>query len=473
MITSIRILCTFALAGMALAQTPTSAPSDNSLLGYFPGLCAGYDGEGSTVVTNDAGETTWSQKTAFSAQLFVLDRADDGRFRVAWVVNYGLKETDVPAVGVSFLWVDPKTHAVEGWTSDDLLARGLTLAAPGYSQPLVPALPADKLAGKWEEVVESPLTILGLDQRVKLRVGSKEWTNDVAKFRAVEWDLGDEKPVVSIENPDDHSTRTLNLRKYEVDYVFDPERRRCIKHSAEIKYKEDDGDVEIDISVKERDRKTIDPSQLKELAEGLKILRDATLEARRSPAEHELVDMYLKGFDARFGKLGLSEIAAGLRKMSTATATAAGHVHDVRCLVSQAAPDFSLKDTEGKDVKLSEQKGKAVLLVFWGIGCEFCRMEAPHLTKIAKEYESKGAIVLAVNGHDDELERIKKYAERAKLSHRMLVAGGAVARGQYLVANYPTTFFIDKNGTIVDVITGFDEGVDQLVRQKLDRALGK
>ena len=60
----------------------------------------------------------------------------------------------------------------------------------------------------------------------------------------------------------------------------------------------------------------------------------------------------------------------------------------------EPAPDFSLRDINGKEVSLSSQKGKVVLVNFWATWCGPCKLEMPHLDKMDRELEAKGFEVI-------------------------------------------------------------------------------
>lgn len=123
------------------------------------------------------------------------------------------------------------------------------------------------------------------------------------------------------------------------------------------------------------------------------------------------------------------------------------------------APDFVLKDTEGKTVKLSDYKGKIVILNFWATWCPPCRQEIPDLIKVSEEL-SKGndAVVLAVNltnGYNGETaERARKFAKDNKMTMRVLLDEKDEAAGKYGIASIPTTFIINRDGTVYDYEAG-------------------
>lgn len=71
-----------------------------------------------------------------------------------------------------------------------------------------------------------------------------------------------------------------------------------------------------------------------------------------------------------------------------------------------------------------------------------------------EKYGSQGLAVLAVNAWDESKPQVEKFAREKKLTHRILLDGGSVARSKYEVVALPTTFWIHKDGTIVRQLSG-------------------
>lgn len=114
--------------------------------------------------------------------------------------------------------------------------------------------------------------------------------------------------------------------------------------------------------------------------------------------------------------------------------------------VGQLAPDFTLTDLEGKTVKLSDLRGRAVLLNFWASWCPPCRAEMPDLQEAHEQY-GDDIRILAVNIQEDR-EVVKDFVREFGLTFTVLLdSDGSVAR-TYRIAAIPTSFFIDRSGII-------------------------
>ncbi|WP_153462611.1 MULTISPECIES: TlpA disulfide reductase family protein [Sediminibacillus] len=122
----------------------------------------------------------------------------------------------------------------------------------------------------------------------------------------------------------------------------------------------------------------------------------------------------------------------------------------------QAAPDLSLPSLEEKQIKLSDFKGKKILLNFWATWCGPCKEEIPALEQLKQEYGNEVEI-LAVNATATELEGIEKvrsFKEQANVSFRILLDKDSKAVDTYRVLNIPTSYFIGSDGNIKETVTG-------------------
>jgi peroxiredoxin len=121
--------------------------------------------------------------------------------------------------------------------------------------------------------------------------------------------------------------------------------------------------------------------------------------------------------------------------------------------IGDEAPDFVLTDLNGKQHRLSDYRGKGVFLNFWGTWCKPCEKEMPYINKQYEVYKNKGVEVLAVNVGESELS-VKKFVERLGLTFPIVIDKQDQVMNAYDIGPLPATFLIDKNGKIVDIITG-------------------
>ena len=118
------------------------------------------------------------------------------------------------------------------------------------------------------------------------------------------------------------------------------------------------------------------------------------------------------------------------------------------------APDFELKDSMGRAVKLSEYKGKVVLLNFWATWCGPCKLEIPWFVEFEQKFKDKGFAVLGVSMDEDGWDVVKPYLQRAQVNYRVLLGTDSVAQMYGGVDSLPTSFMIDKEGRIAAVHVG-------------------
>jgi cytochrome c biogenesis protein CcmG/thiol:disulfide interchange protein DsbE len=118
------------------------------------------------------------------------------------------------------------------------------------------------------------------------------------------------------------------------------------------------------------------------------------------------------------------------------------------------APDFTLKDVQnGKDYRLSQFKGKVVLINFFTFFCGPCRQEMPHLNEINQELQGKGFQILGI-GLASTPEQLKQIVKQLGLSYPVLEGNDAVSKAYGRVELVPLTFIIDRQGNIVQKILG-------------------
>ncbi len=120
------------------------------------------------------------------------------------------------------------------------------------------------------------------------------------------------------------------------------------------------------------------------------------------------------------------------------------------------APDFTLPLLDGGTQTLSDLRGQVVVVNFWASWCPPCRAEMPTLDRVAREYASQGVTVLAVNATaSDSREAAQRFLEEIKVSALPVVLDidGRVVQ-TYRISAFPTTFFVDAQGVIRDIVVG-------------------
>ncbi|MBM3764694.1 MAG: TlpA family protein disulfide reductase [Acidobacteria bacterium] len=118
------------------------------------------------------------------------------------------------------------------------------------------------------------------------------------------------------------------------------------------------------------------------------------------------------------------------------------------------APDFELKDSTGKVVKLSDFKGKVVLLNFWATWCGPCKIEIPWFVEFEQNYKDKGFVVLGVSMDEEGWEIVKPFIEKHKINYRLVIGDDATAQKYGGVDSLPTSFLIDRQGRTAAVHIG-------------------
>jgi thiol-disulfide isomerase/thioredoxin len=121
---------------------------------------------------------------------------------------------------------------------------------------------------------------------------------------------------------------------------------------------------------------------------------------------------------------------------------------------STLAPDFSLESLDGKTVRLSDLRGKAVLLNFWATWCGPCKIEMPWFVDLQKQYGSQGLQIVGVAMDDASKEDIAKFAKDMGVNYPILIGKEAVGDQYGGVPALPESFLISRDGKIVDKIVG-------------------
>ena len=126
--------------------------------------------------------------------------------------------------------------------------------------------------------------------------------------------------------------------------------------------------------------------------------------------------------------------------------------HRTSVSIGSKAPDFTLKDLKGNEIKLSDYRGKVVLVNFWASWCPPCRAEMPMFEDVYKRYKDEGFEILAVSTDISE-DKVHKFLEEIKVSFPILMDDGKVSE-TYGITGLPTSFLIGRDGKVVRIRLG-------------------
>jgi cytochrome c biogenesis protein CcmG/thiol:disulfide interchange protein DsbE len=145
------------------------------------------------------------------------------------------------------------------------------------------------------------------------------------------------------------------------------------------------------------------------------------------------------------------------------------------------APEFALEDLSGKKVSLASYKGKAVLINFWATWCGPCKIETPWLIELRNQYAAQGFEVLGVSTDDldrddaqklsDDKKEIARSVAQLHISYPVLIDGASIATPYGGLDAMPTSFFVDRSGTVVAAQMGLTSKDD--IEANIKKALGK
>ncbi len=118
------------------------------------------------------------------------------------------------------------------------------------------------------------------------------------------------------------------------------------------------------------------------------------------------------------------------------------------------APDFTLRDMNGAPVRLSDFRGKAVVLNFWATWCPPCRREIPWFIEMQKKYGPQGLQVIGVSMDDGGRDAVEAFVKRMGINY-LIVQGEDHAASLYGGGEVlPTTYYISRDGRVVSSVEG-------------------
>jgi len=140
--------------------------------------------------------------------------------------------------------------------------------------------------------------------------------------------------------------------------------------------------------------------------------------------------------------------------------------------VGSQAPDFTLKVARGKGkmVQLSSLKGKAVLVNFWATYCGPCKIEMPWLVELQTKYGPEGLQIIGVSMDDEDEKAVDAFARKMGVNYPVLMGTEHVADLYGGIDGLPMSFFVDREGKIVDRVLGLED--ESLIEASIKKSLG-
>lgn len=120
----------------------------------------------------------------------------------------------------------------------------------------------------------------------------------------------------------------------------------------------------------------------------------------------------------------------------------------------QKAPTLSLKDLQGRNVRLSNYKGKVVLINFWATWCPPCRAEMPDLIKMQKEYRGRGLQVIGVTYPPQTVGEVRRFIRKLRVNYPVALGTKETKALFDQGETLPITVIIDREGNFRELIEG-------------------
>jgi peroxiredoxin len=142
---------------------------------------------------------------------------------------------------------------------------------------------------------------------------------------------------------------------------------------------------------------------------------------------------------------------------------------DHRGPASRAAPDFALKDLNGRICRLADLRGQVVVLNFFATWCGPCRQEIPDFVRLYERFRHKGLEIIGVSLDYEGEAILRPFVEHYGINYPIVLGTRQVVVDYGGINGVPTTFFIDCNGTISDHFVGLRPGylIEESIRKLL------
>lgn len=136
------------------------------------------------------------------------------------------------------------------------------------------------------------------------------------------------------------------------------------------------------------------------------------------------------------------------------------------------APQFALRDINGRIVRLSNYRGKVVLINFWATWCPPCRVEVPDLIRLQREHGKEGLQIIGITYPPERKGRVQKFARSLNVNYPIILGTHQLKASFSSEETLPLTIVIDRDGRVSHIISGillreeFEEKIKPLLMQK-------
>ncbi len=167
--------------------------------------------------------------------------------------------------------------------------------------------------------------------------------------------------------------------------------------------------------------------------------------------------------------LGLLVLAGCQTQAQGAASNGGSAPTSVAPRVGYLAPDFTLSTLEGDSVTLSQLKGSIVVINFWATWCPSCREEMPRLEAVYKEFKGRGLVVLGVDIKEDK-GTVARFIQEVGLTFPIPMDSDGAISDRYQVHGLPTSFFVDREGSIRFLSVGAMS--ETTIRSRVEKMMG-
>jgi thiol-disulfide isomerase/thioredoxin len=138
------------------------------------------------------------------------------------------------------------------------------------------------------------------------------------------------------------------------------------------------------------------------------------------------------------------------------------------------APQFALRDLNGRIVRLSDYTGKVVLINFWATWCPPCRAEMPDLVRLQREHGKEGLQIIGITYPPERRARVRRFARGLKVNYPIILGTREIKARFSSDETLPLTIVINRDGKVIEIISGillreeFDEKIKPLLMKDIE-----